>query len=586
MPAIRWSHSIASKSSVMASSTASRPVAARDGLDGPQMRSGLDEEVADGLLVVEHEDARRMAVHTVPMRTGRGGRRRRRGDGGGGGLGRVGMLGGTAEPTGRSGTGTGTVPASTDGPASITAWTGSSITNRLPPLSIGSCHRRPPCAMTMPADTASPRPVPSPGPFVVKNGTNRPASIRLRDATPVVLDPDPDVGSIRGRRGADAQRAVVTRRADRLDGVEREVQEDLLDLRPVERDVRDIGRDVDLDRDPAGGIRIRLEVDDALDEWPDRRGMTFGRSLPREIEQATDDPSRPVGLVDELVGHRLHVRGQARIGAQELAEADDRGEGVVELVGDAGDEQADGLHLLRLDELLLEAFLVRQVADEDQDSLLALDGHRLGQRLARERRTVGPAAEAPPGRAMGRTIGGRAGSLGHRRIGREELVERAAHERGWGQPEQRRGRAVPGQDRSLRGREQVWLRRCLEQRPVADLGGDQMLAQALVVERDGDAAADRLQRPGVDRRGLDEGPKNRAATPRRRPSVRIGKAAYALNPAWCDSSSIDGDTAPSTYGWTKAPSPASNRCQARNSVTRRPTIAGSRSIAPWSAMGT
>ena len=37
-----------------------------------------------------------------------------------------------------------------------------------------------------------------------------------------------------------------------------------------------------------------------------------------------------------------------------------------------------------------------------------------------------------------------------------------------------------------------------------------MLAQALVVERDGDAAADRLQRPGVDRRGLDGGPEEQS----------------------------------------------------------------------------
>ena len=57
---------------------------------------------------------------------------------------------------------------------------------------------------------------------------------------------------------------------------------------------------------------------------------------------------------------RMTVSGSRRAGghvghlAQEVGEPDHRGERVVEVVGDAGDELPDGGHLFRLDELVLQ----------------------------------------------------------------------------------------------------------------------------------------------------------------------------------------------------------------------------------------
>ena len=51
---------------------------------------------------------------------------------------------------------------------------------------------------------------------------------------------------------------------------------------------------------------------------------------------------------------------------QEIAEADHRGQQVVEIVRDAAGELADRLHLLRLRELGLEVLLLGRV-DEMQD---------------------------------------------------------------------------------------------------------------------------------------------------------------------------------------------------------------------------
>src|SRR5437868_4336830 len=127
----------------------------------------------------------------------------------------------------------------------------------------------------MPNETDSPRPVPSPGGFVVVNGRNR------RSST--------DAG---------------------IPG-------------------------------PSSEIAIRIQ------------GSSF-RPLTSEVEEVADDLARPVRLLDEQLSLAVKVRGQCRVGSNELAERDDRGEGVVQLVRHAGDEEPDRLHLLSLDQLGLE----------------------------------------------------------------------------------------------------------------------------------------------------------------------------------------------------------------------------------------
>ena len=65
-------------------------------------------------------------------------------------------------------------------------------------------------------------------------------------------------------------------------------------------------------------------------------------------------------------------RGSSMPLAQELAVAGDRGQEVVEVVGDPAGEAADRLHLLRLAELRLELLLAREVA-HDRDVTAGAD---------------------------------------------------------------------------------------------------------------------------------------------------------------------------------------------------------------------
>src|SRR4029077_3690790 len=81
--------------------------------------------------------------------------------------------------------------------------------------------------------------------------------------------------------------------------------------------------------------------------------------------------------------------------------------GVVEVVGDAGREAADRLHLLRVQELALErlvlgliALALRDVADGDHRDLLALEDIALAGDLDVDRRAVLPGGDALPRHAQ------------------------------------------------------------------------------------------------------------------------------------------------------------------------------------------
>ena len=92
------------------------------------------------------------------------------------------------------------------------------------------------------------------------------------------------------------------------------------------------------------GERV-LEVDDGRAQ----------RLLAREGEELADQRRGAVGVLADL--HQIAVLDVGDLVAhqEQVAVAVDRGQQVVEVVGDAAGELADRLHLLALDELRLEA---------------------------------------------------------------------------------------------------------------------------------------------------------------------------------------------------------------------------------------
>src|SRR5262249_43651729 len=85
---------------------------------------------------------------------------------------------------------------------------GNSTTNIAPPSARFSAYSRPPCWPTMPYETDRPRPLPSPGPLVVKNGS------KMRESTCAAMPGPVSSTSITTRRSRGCIRTVSTRSPD------------------------------------------------------------------------------------------------------------------------------------------------------------------------------------------------------------------------------------------------------------------------------------------------------------------------------------------------------------------------------------
>ncbi len=106
----------------------------------------------------------------------------------------------------------------------------------------------------------------------------------------------------------------------------------------------------------------------------------------REVEQAVDDLRRAEGLLRDLFEHGSQPLVVAHVLGQHLGVAGDDGQRRVDLVRDAGCQQADRGELLRLRELRLQLDAVGDVVDEDD----AADGDE----VARDQRSDGDVGDA------------------------------------------------------------------------------------------------------------------------------------------------------------------------------------------------
>ena len=179
-----------------------------------------------------------------------------------------------------------------------------------------------------------------------------------------------ELRALRGRHvgGADLELAAVGHRVARVDG---KVHDHLLELIEVgldRPDVAPVGH-LELDRLAEEAREEHRDVGERLVEIDDGGPQ---RLPPRERQQLADETGRAIGVlldVHDVLEGRVGrpVRGQEQVG-----EADDRGQHVVEVVRDAAGELADRLHLLALRELQLERALLGRLERIDDRGVLAL----------------------------------------------------------------------------------------------------------------------------------------------------------------------------------------------------------------------
>ena len=199
---------------------------------------------------------------------------------------------------------------------------------------------------------------------MVKNGVNRDEAFCGGDA---------GTGVAHAEHGLPSRRAVATmifrgrpgrQAAHRLHGVGDEIEQHLLQLVAVaeDHDGRRVERLLELDA-------VQLQLVD--DEQRGARGHVvqvhrrlLGHALPGEGEQVADDPTGPLRLIVDDAQMLPRKIGMQLALEQQLGQAGDGGERVVELVRHARDQLADRGHLVVLDELRLHDALLGHVLDQ------------------------------------------------------------------------------------------------------------------------------------------------------------------------------------------------------------------------------
>src|SRR6266446_4530934 len=180
------------------------------------------------------------------------------------------------------------------------------------------------------------------------------------DADAIILDGDPDAVGVACEAHLDA--AGVADLADGLFRIGDKIQEDLDELIGVADDAGKAGLRTEFHLDVVAAERMLVQLQSALDEAVDvERFLVRGRGA-RELEEILDDARGaarlPMGEFQLSLGR---VIGAFPL-SEKLGDAEDSGERIVQLVGDAGEHLAHGGQFFRLDELLLKAFEVSNIA--------------------------------------------------------------------------------------------------------------------------------------------------------------------------------------------------------------------------------
>ena len=197
----------------------------------------------------------------------------------------------------------------------------------------------------------------------------------------------PTVATAKSSLGADVDRDGAAVRHG-LARIRDQVQEDLLQLvraRGYERARVLVGVD---ELDALVRVCPPHEVDGRAHDIVECDLVTLVGVLAREVEQRADDLlDLEPRLLDQLEA-LLRLRLGLGLLEEELRQAEDREQRVVDLVRDAGRELADRGELAALNELLLQAAVVRGVLDqrEQQRRLAVVARDRARRDLDRARR--------------------------------------------------------------------------------------------------------------------------------------------------------------------------------------------------------
>ena len=143
---------------------------------------------------------------------------------------------------------------------------------------------------------------------------------------------------------------IVQRRIHRIQAVSDEIDQNLLNLDAIERDKRKVAFDIDVHTNAAPRSLLGHEVARFGNDARERRAAPRLHGLPEQGADAADDIRRRVGVPDDALDRDLRALDVRRLGGQPtlagVGVRDDRGQGLVHLVGDRSRELCKACGLL------------------------------------------------------------------------------------------------------------------------------------------------------------------------------------------------------------------------------------------------
>jgi hypothetical protein len=166
------------------------------------------------------------------------------------------------------------------------------------------------------------------------------------DAAAVVMDFEDDARGIILEAAADEDETPAV---CGIDGVEDEIEEDLGEVVAHGGDVREIRGELAIEIALAGPLIVAGDGEDVIGDFGECDGAAGGGGGAREIDEVAD------GAADagDLTFDEVELFGGVGFGLAAFEHLDDGaecGEGVADLVGDAGGEEAEGGHFFLVDE--------------------------------------------------------------------------------------------------------------------------------------------------------------------------------------------------------------------------------------------
>ena len=113
---------------------------------------------------------------------------------------------------------------------------------------------------------------------------------------------------------------------------------------------------------------VRTQVDGALQDGVELKREALRRHLAGKAEQVLHDLLGALRFLENHSQIAAGAFGDLGVGQQEVGESEDGGEGIVDFVGDAGDQLSDGRHLFGVEQLGAQHGGVGDVAHDHYDA--------------------------------------------------------------------------------------------------------------------------------------------------------------------------------------------------------------------------